>query len=282
MPKLIVHADDFGLSEQINEGILQAHLHGILTSTSIMANGAAFEHAMSICRSVPSLDVGIHLTLVEEQPVLDASTLLSLVNVDGRFHHHIAEFMKRYCTGRISLREVRSELDAQIRKVMNRGVSVSHLDSHQHIHMLPCIWRITAELAMEYGIPAIRFPRERVRAYMLKQRGAISRVLPLLVLNCFCWLGRHTRALRTDHLVGFFFGGNLHKDNLQEVLRHLPRTGTCELMCHPGFDDPKTRYSHWGYHWVDELHALIDQEIVEELQRKGVQVISYRQLANLS
>ena len=159
MLQLIVHADDFGLSEKVNEGILQAHRLGILTSASVMANGAAFEHAIEMWRSLPSLDLGIHLTLVEEQPVLDPAMVPSLVNETGQFYRHATIFAKRYFMGKIRLGEVRRELAAQINKVMSRGVTISHLDSHQHVHMLPQVLRVTLELAGEFGIglPAGRF-----------------------------------------------------------------------------------------------------------------------------
>lgn len=279
--KTIVHADDFGLSEKVNEGILRAHTHGILTSTSIMANGAAFEHAISLWQSTPTLDVGIHLILVEEQPLLGTDMVPSLVNREGRFYRHAVQFTKRYLMGRISLREVRRELEAQIVKVIGRGVSISHLDSHQHLHMLPKILQIVVDLAKEYDIPAIRFPCEVVYIDMLREGGSASKVLQLLALNFLCRLGRNASVLRTDQFAGFLFGGNLHKKNLKKMLQQLPLTGTCELMCHPGFDDPDTRYNHWGYHWSHELSALVAPEIPDFLERKGIHLISYRQLADL-
>jgi hopanoid biosynthesis associated protein HpnK len=279
MLKLIVHADDFGLSEKVNDGILQAHQSGILTSASIMANGAAFEHAVDICRAVPTLDVGIHLTLVEEEPVLKANLVPSLVDVTGRLHPHATTFTRRYLAGKIRLEEVQCELEAQTRKVMSHGVTVSHLDSHQHLHMLPQILDITIKLAKKYGIAAIRLPRETIRGHMLKGEGAVPRVLQLLTLNMFCRLGKNTNSVRTDNFVGFFHGGNLHKKNLHKLIESLPTSGTCELMCHPGFDDSRSRYGHWGYHWSSELTALTDPEIAELLRQRGVDLISYRQLA---
>jgi predicted glycoside hydrolase/deacetylase ChbG (UPF0249 family) len=158
---------------------------------------------------------------------------------------------------------------------------MSHLDSHQHLHMLPQILRITVELAKEYAIPAIRFPDERGHLYMLKGKRAVSRVCQLLVLKTFCRLGRKAIRVRTDHFHGFLFGGQLHTHHLKKLLRSLPATGTCELMCHPGWDDPHTRYGHWGYHWADELAALIDPEVADLLRERGVQLISYRQLARV-
>jgi hopanoid biosynthesis associated protein HpnK len=281
MLRLIVHADDFGLSEQVNEGIVQAHLNGIVTSASVIANGQAFEHAMRSWRSVPTLDLGIHLTLVEEQPLLAPASIPSLVDARGQLHSHATGFTRKYVLGKIRLREVRRELEAQVRKVLSHGMRVSHLDSHQHLHMLPRIWRMTIELAKEYGIPAIRVPHEPVRLYMLQSKRSRSRVLQLLVLNLFCRLGGNVRGVHTDHFAGFFFGGHLHKQNLQTLLQHLPPAGTCELMCHPGCCDPQTRYRHWGYHWSDELSALVDPEIADVLQRQGIQLISYGQLACL-
>ncbi len=279
--KLIVHADDFGLSEKINDGILHAHRHGILTSASIMANGKAIEHAMRICRSVPTLDVGVHLTLVEELPVLPREQIPSLVNGEGRFHRHAMTFLKKYVTGRIRLPDVRRELEAQVKKVLGYGISVSHLDSHQHLHILPQILSITVALAREYGIPAIRLPYETPRFYMLGSREIFSRLPQLLGLNLFCRLGEKTIPLRTAHFVGFFFGGNLQKKNLHKALQCLPSAETCELMCHPGLEDAITPYRHWRYHWAEELLALTDPKIADFLSAKGIRLISYRQLANL-
>jgi hopanoid biosynthesis associated protein HpnK len=280
--KLIVNADDFGISEKVNEGILKAHEVGILTSASIMANGAAFEHAISICRRIPSLDLGIHLTLVEEEPVIRANQVRSLVDASGRLHRHAATFTRKYFTGKIRLQEVERELEAQVRKVMSRGIKVSHLDSHQHLHMLPQVLRLTIKLAKKYGIEAIRLPHETIRPYMLRGEGAISRALQLSILNIFCRLGKNTNSVRIDDFVGFFFGGNLQKKNLYKILQSLPTRGTCELMCHPGLDDPDTRYGHWGYHWSDELAALTDPQIADFLRQRGVVLISYRELAQVA
>jgi hopanoid biosynthesis associated protein HpnK len=281
MLHLIVNADDFGLSEKVNEGILKAHRNGIVTSTSLMATGAAFEHAVAVCRSAPTLDVGIHLTLVEEPPVLASQKILSLVDGEGRLHPHAKIFVRKYFSGHISVHEIKNELEAQIRKVMSQGIKVSHLDGHQHLHMLPGILQITVGLAKKYGIPGIRLPNETLYPYMLRNLWKISRVLELMTLKVFCLTSKKAEMLRPKYFVGFFFGGNLNKKNLIQILENLPRTGTCELMCHPGNYDPDTRYSHWDYHCKDELNALTDPEIVNFLKREGISLTSYRELANV-
>jgi hopanoid biosynthesis associated protein HpnK len=278
MLKLLVHADDFGLSEEVNEGILRAHSDGILTSTSIMANGAAFEHAVGIARATPSLDVGIHFTLIEERPVLDPREIPSLVGKDGRFHPHITTLAKRYLQGKVCPDEVRRELAAQIRKIRSHGISISHADSHQHAHMLPAILRATLDLANEHDIPHIRFPREKMRAYMFRDPGYVLRLAQLIALGMFCHLGRSKDVSCTDHFVGFFHGGRLGKKQLETLLQHLPPSGTCELMCHPGLDSRSTKYNHWDYRWSDELQALLDRDIGDALRRRGIDLISYRHL----
>jgi hopanoid biosynthesis associated protein HpnK len=276
---MIVHADDFGLSEKVNEGILFAHSRGIVTSASLIANGEAFEQAVRMSYETPSLDVGIHLSLVEERPVMEAKLIPTLVNGEGRFHDHANEFMKRYLSKRINIREVQSELDAQVRKVISRGIKLSHLDSHQHLHMVPKIWQITAGLAQKYGIPAIRYTRERLRVGMLKEAKLLPRLLLLLLVNLSSRLSRDVGMIRTKEFVGFLYSGILDKKNLKKLLRHLPTHGTCELMCHPGLDDPDSHYGHWQYRWQDELEALTDGELPGLLEKMGITLISYRELA---
>jgi len=281
MLRLLVHADDFGLSEKINDGIRQAHVDGVLTSASVMANGAAFDHAIDICRQVPSLDIGIHLTLVEERPVLPAREVPSLADGDRKLHRHATVFTKRYLQGKIDPDDVRRELDAQLRKVLNTGIAVSHVDSHQHIHMLPVILGITEELAMHYGIPLVRFPREQIRPYMLTRPASLPRVAQLVWLRWLCFHGRRSPLARTQAFAGFFFGGKLTKQHLLTVIEHLPESGTCEVMCHPGLADPDTRYAHWGYRWSEELDALVDPDVADCLRRRAIRLVSYKDLAPL-
>lgn len=277
--RLIVHADDFGLSEPVNHGIVEAHCRGIVTSTSIMACGAAFEHAVALARSTPTLDVGVHLTLTEEPPVSNPDRIPSLLAPDGRFHTHTTSFVRHYLAGRVSLDEVERELDAQIRRIVERGVAVSHLDGHQHVHMVPGIRRVVGRLATRYGIPAVRYPREAPRPYMLADPKSAPRVVQLLALNAFCMAADAGGARRPDHFFGFFFGGRLTKANLLRVFEVLPRHGLCELMCHPGRADGDSAHAHWHYRWQDELDALTDTDVAARLRDRGVELTSYAVLA---
>ena len=202
--RLIVHADDFGISEQVNNGICLAHQEGILTSTSIMASGVAFEHGVNLLKQNPSLEVGIHLTLIEELPLLPKQLIPSLVGKNGLFFDHATTFIKRYLTGRIRLSEVRKEIDQQIRKVLDAGIPLSHLDSHQHIHALPGIRAVVFELAKKYGIPAVRLPSEQFHSYMLRSKGGLARLAQLFVLKVFCQIGHWRGVSSPDYFMGFF------------------------------------------------------------------------------
>ena len=279
MKKLVVNADDFGLSEKVNEGILYAHQNGILTSTSIMANGMAFQHAVDTCKSNPTLDVGIHLTLVEEKPLLNPAAVPDLVTDKGMFHQNAKDFAMKYLMGKISRKQVYQELEAQVVKVLDQEIVISHIDSHQHIHMLPRILSIVISIAKKYGIRIVRFPNEKLHSDMMYDLGFFSRLMQLLVINWFCQMGRRMNFAKTDRFFGFLFSGRLNRVNLDKVLHRLPLTGTSELMCHPGFSDPKSPYAHWDYHWQDELDALVDPKIGEFIINNGIELVSFRQLS---
>ncbi len=274
--RLIVHADDFGLSEAVNHGIIAAHKNGILTSASVMATAEAFEHAVRLAEANPSLDVGVHLTLTEQQPLTGAASVPSLVDEAGHFAPHARHFASKYLRGQISLAEVRAELDAQIRRARDHGLRVTHLDGHQHVHVLPKIAGVVNELAKVHGIRAVRYPSERIRAYMWKNLRGARRLGEQLALNFTCALSPLRLLRRTDDFAGFYFGGGLNEANLLTVLHGLPAGKTTELMCHPGVDDPRSPYGSWDYSWAAELEALVSQRIRSVLDARGVQLISWR------
>ncbi len=278
MVKLIVHADDFGLTQKVNQGIKRAHTKGILTSTSIISNGEAFDDAVEIYRDLPSLDLGVHLTLVEERPFVPPETIPSLVDDQGRFHCNAAEFTRKYFLRKITMNEVEVELDGQIKKTLDHGLRISHLDSHQHLHMLPKILDITVRLARKYHIPYIRYPRETTQKWMLKQGISLTRYVQAKMLNGFCRMAKDLEGMRTDHFMGFLFSGKLDKQKLVLMLEHLPSQGVCELMCHPGMDDPDSKYAYWGYQCAQETAALADPEVSALSQYKNIKLLTFNDL----
>ena len=162
MSKLIINADDFGLHSAINEGIIVGHTKGVITSTSILASGATFNEAVNMAKEYPKLGVGIHIALVGEiAPVSDPSDIPSLVTKEGVFVDNYIEFMKRIYSGSINYDEVRTEITNQVSKIMESGVNVTHIDGHQHMHILPTILPIVLEQAIRHKIKAIRVPNEK-------------------------------------------------------------------------------------------------------------------------
>ena len=273
--RLIVNADDFGIAEAINRGIIEAYDRGIVTSTSIMATGPAFDHAVALAKSRPNLAVGVHLVLTEHRPLLGAAAAATLVELDGRFAPHVRQLLGKAIRGRVSLAEVRLELGAQLRRVREAGIAASHIDGHQHVHVLPGIARVVAELAAEHGIRAVRYPAERVRGYMLRNLRHVPRVAEQTMLNWFCASSPLKALRRSDDFVGFYFGGRLDEANLATVLRGLPPGRTVELMCHPGHDDMQPA-DGWQYAWAAERDALTSPRIRELVAARGVQLVSYR------
>ncbi len=274
---LIVNADDFGLSPAINRGIVEAHQQGIVTSCSLVASGRAFADAVDLAKANPSLDIGIHLTLVEERAVLDPHKIPSLVDESGDFPAHAVDFSKKYLLRRIRSKEIRKELEAQIRKLLDQGIRISHLDSHQHLHILPGIFKLVAQLAKSYQIPIIRLPQEPLKVSGLFQRHRVNRNLEQLILWGFCQNAKRARCQSTQHFRGFSVGGNLTFERLVDILKNLP-PGTTELMCHPGLDEIEAPYRSWNYQHAAELEALTAAESKALLNQLGVRLCSFRDL----
>ena len=195
--RLIVSGDDFGLAESINQGIIDAYRDGILTSASITVPGDAFEDAVERSRDNPGLGIGLHLTLTQENPLLPAERVPSLVAPDGRMPQNPHIFVRKYLAGRINPSDVERGLRAQCEKALAVGLSLTHFDSHGHIHMWPPIFNMTIRLAQEYRLPSIRYPRELIKARHVAVSGR-RRLVIQGFLNTLCiW---SLRRLETSSL----------------------------------------------------------------------------------
>jgi chitin disaccharide deacetylase len=157
----VVNADDFGLSVSTNAGIRDAYEHGILRSASLMANGEGFDDAVSQVKELPGLGVGIHLSLVGERPIAPPHKLRGLIGSDGRLPPSYADFARGYLLRKFTPREVHREMEAQIARVLHAGIRPTHLDSHQHVHLMPGVFDLTLDLAEAYKIRVVRVPRDR-------------------------------------------------------------------------------------------------------------------------
>lgn len=277
--QLIINADDFGIHPAVNEAVHKAATEGILTSTSLMAGGDAFDEAVEMARSMPSLGIGIHLTLVGGiKPVLPPSEVPSLTWDNGVFCHDYGKLIVRDLEGKISLSEVYAEWDAQIQKIMNTGLPVTHMDGHQHMHMWPHFYPIARDLAKKYHISCMRVPDEDV-LFGMKD----GHIIRWAAKNGLSLLSRMHRPdlkknhIRTnDHFFGMLYGGHLSPERFAKFILQT-KPGITEIMCHPSADTRAMEDTfHWGYHGEDELAGLLADVNRELIEKKQISLISYR------
>jgi len=281
--RLVVNADDFGISERINAGILQAHREGIVTATSLMAVGRAFEHAVHLSRTVPALDVGVHLALVAEAPLLRCNSSLS--GTDGRFPASASALACRWLTGGIRKADVRAEWSAQIERILEHGIRVTHLDSHQHVHVLPGLYGLVLDLAARYDIAFVRVPVENIRADGPPSLHGMARVMGSTILRLLWMIGRRRGAgpakRRSLRFLGFQDGGRLDPVRLRCLLDRLRPGGVYELMCHPGFTPDEPDVQSWAYRHEVELRALTSPSIRSEIAARGIRLCNFKDLMTL-
>ena len=277
--QLIINADDFGIHPAVNEAVRKAAIEGILTSTSLMAGGDAFDEAVEMARSMPSLGIGVHLTLVGGiKPVLPPSEVPSLTWDNGVFCHDYGKLIVRDLEGKISLSEVYAEWDAQIQKIMNTGLPVTHMDGHQHMHMWPHFYPIARDLAKKYHISCMRVPDEDV-LFGMKD----GHIIRWAAKNGLSLLSRMHRPdlkknhIRTnDHFFGMLYGGHLSPERFAKFILQT-KPGITEIMCHPSADTRAMEDTfHWGYHGEDELAGLLADINRELIAKKQISLISYR------
>jgi hypothetical protein len=286
--KVVFHADDFGLTAGVNAGIVEAYERGVLRSTSLMVTAPGFEDAVARAKATPGLDVGVHLTLVEEAPVLPPDRIPSLVR-DGRFWPSHGTVGLRWLARRWRSEEACAELRAQLDRFAATGLIASHLDGHQHLHLLPEVFAGVAAEARRCGI---RFVRSTLADPL--PDGSPSRAAALLALRGVGWLAARRaasadrRSLAPFLTIGFLHaGGTLTSARLLGVLDRLRRRrpdAIVEVMLHPGLpdDESRRRYGHWRYQWDKDFALLVDPALPDELMRRGVELTSFRELAEVA
>ena len=228
---------------------------------------------------MPSLGIGIHLTLVGGiKPVLPPSEVPSLTWDNGVFCHDYGKLIVRDLEGKISLSEVYAEWDAQIQKIMNTGLPVTHMDGHQHMHMWPHFYPIARDLAKKYHISCMRVPDEDV-LFGMKD----GHIIRWAAKNGLSLLSRMHRPdlkknhIRTnDHFFGMLYGGHLSPERFAKFILQT-KPGITEIMCHPSADTRAMEDTfHWGYHGEDELAGLLADINRELIEKKQISLISYR------
>ena len=287
--RLIINADDFGLTRGVNRAIAEAHDGGVVSSTTLMANGPAFDDAVELARSRTRLGVGCHILLVDGTPLLqsESHTLLdpdSGNSATPRFREGIGTFAALALLGRLNSDEIEAEARAQIHKLQSAGIAVTHLDSHKHTHMFPQVFRALLRAAKACGVRAIRNPFERVRASQLARPGLWRRWAEVGILGSlakqFREAVRQAGMVTPDGTFAIVATGALNERQLRLLIERLP-DGVWELVCHPGYNDADLRRIHTRLQESreQELRALTSQSTRDLLAARGVEVISFSDLA---
>ena len=276
-PRLLVNADDFGLSRAVNRGILEAHRSGPVTSASLMANLPSAEDAVALWRTAPELGLGVHLNLTAGRPVCPPAEVPSLVRPDGRFWI-LGELLRRLTTGQARPAELARELDAQLARAHSLGARLDHLDSHHHVHIHPRLWNIILSLARRHGIRSIRAPAEGPRpiSYHRPAPKDAARALSISALGLlFGARSRRAGFHAPQHFRGIAMGTGFSTPALLRELRHLP-PGSTELMVHPGYaDEEAARFTSLTVGRERELAALITPEARAALEATGARLVRW-------
>ncbi len=294
MKNLIVNADDLAWSEGINRGIAEAHRNGLVTSTSLLANGRAFRSALEVVRANPELGVGVHLNLSDGPPTAPAEQVRTLLNAAHDLDGSPETLLLRIAGRTLELGEVAREWDAQIAKIRNAGIAPTHLDGHKHVQMLPGLFEIALRLAKKHGIRGIRVSHEasKLRALLssgpeqktgvLLKQGVQARGLKLLAHDAR-ELANRAGLVTTDYFCGIAQTGVLTLEGVETLLRNLPE-GTTELMCHPGYTDEQLRSSATRLQESRqaELRILTDPRIRKLVATQGIRLISYQPMGEVA
>jgi hopanoid biosynthesis associated protein HpnK len=288
MTNLIVNGDDFGFARSTNAGILRGHRDGILTSATLMANGGAFQEAVEIALTNPGLGVGCHVALVDGLPVSAPAEVPSLLSDDGRLPRSVVDLIRKL--GRvIRVRDVEREISAQVQRIVDAGITPTHLDTHKHTHLHPTILKALVRVAADFGIRRIRKPIEIVaptiggpaarsrRSVHLKQWAAS------LATNSVAPIFKATvdrfQIVTPDRFYGIALTGLMDAGAMINVLGSLGGS-TAEIMCHPGINDDELDRAHTRLKQSREveLDALIDSGVKRAVEEKGIKLIDYSEL----
>jgi predicted glycoside hydrolase/deacetylase ChbG (UPF0249 family) len=241
--RLILNADDFGLTSGINRAIGELNSAGVLTSATLMANGAAFDDAVAVAHAHPSLGIGCHIVLTDGIPVSPPESIPSLLGPDGRsFRASLLDFIRSLLLGRIRQEDITREALAQIHKLKSAGIHITHIDTHKHTHLFPAVASPLLQVAETTGINAIRNPFEPPWSQALHQ-GSPTRRLAIKLIGRLrsrfeAALQLHQgRICTTEGTVAISATGKFNATTLAQILAALPSTGTYEICCHPGYND---------------------------------------------
>ena len=280
--KLIVTADDLGLSPLITDGIFRAHREGIVTAAALLVNAPGTDDAVAKIHAYPDLQIGLHLGVVEGHSLLGRHSSITDSNSyfgDDKIclHRHWKPFLARYLSGVLDLREIEQEFEVQLQKFMTFFPSIPFLNSTQHLHILPGVSEIVIRLCKKYQIKNVRVPSSMVP----ESSGLLRRLIgiPYRLLGVrFRVLCRRAGIGHADHFAGFFRCGHQDVESIQKMISQFSE-GVTELMLHPAFDDlalrQKMPWAYSDFEWVSEMEAACSPLVRERLATESVELVRF-------
>lgn len=280
--QLIVNADDFGVSEEVNEAVLRAFKEGVLTSCSLMVTGAAFDQAVKLAKDNPKLSVGIHLVTVMGRSVLPKSEIPTLVDEERNFSNSpTAAGLKYYFSNRARL-ELRREIAAQFEKFNSTGLRLSHIDGHLHMHVHPVIFNLALELGADYGAKRMRVPREEYHlALSFDRNQAFKKTVYTLCFSGLAWYMKKKLRRKgftfAERVYGNLQSGCVNEQYLLYTLHNL-RAETNEFYCHPAAYAPHHILNDEERQHLIEFEALMSERAMSHLSHLGIELTTYLDL----
>lgn len=291
MKRVLINADDFGLTKGINKGIIRAFREGILTSASLMVNMPGFEDALRLIRENPGLAIGIHINIVRGKPVLPAYKVRTLTDKSGFFLRDVFKILKGIYQKKISLMELELECNAQIKKVLDRGIIITYLDSEKHLHLIKPVSEICIKLIKTYGILKMRIINELpylgkfISSPLCVFRARLYKTLFLnLASKQKCVLNRMHAIESPDYSFGSYELGNMTIEKYEKLLYCL-KDGVTEIMCHPGYIAGKQESYFFGQERYylraareRELYALLNPRLKDLIRELNIGLVSYKEI----
>lgn len=279
--RLIITADDFGLALPVNEAIEEAHRGGVLTTTSLLVGQSATADAVERAHRNPGLRVGLHVAVCEGRPVLPPSEIPALVNARGELRHPVLAAFFFFWRARVRV-QLEAEIRAQFEAFRATGLSLDHVNGHNHMQLHPVVLPILTKVALEYGARAMRLSYEPLlSSCRAARRGHLLRLLPWLAMRPWgAYVKR--RLVRAgfavnDYLFGIYDSGEMELDLFLGMIRNLPE-GTSEIHCHPATRRcPEIDRTMPKYHHERELQALTAPAL-----RAAIAVAGVRSLAGFA
>lgn len=274
---LVINADDFGFSHDVNAAIIQAHEEGILTSTSLMVTGDAAQEAIALAKNHPHLAVGLHLVLVCGKSVLPPAQIPHLVDSQGNFSHNPTQAGLNYQFNQATRAELRLEISAQLEKFRNSGLNLAHVDGHLHLHVHPVILNILTEFAGEFQIKFIRLPSEELTKNLkIDRRNLLIKIVWSIVFGQLRNYGESLLKAHNikfaDRVYGLLQTGNVSEEYLLSLIPQI-EAELVEIYAHP--TSVNTKINNSG---EIELAALLSERVREILSIKGFELSNYNQL----